>query len=213
MKAIIRRLCEGHHAVEIQLFKQRRPSRSPQYNLSRPRALAYYSHNPFPFLKLPGELRNEVYKLASSSTDRLLLRRYQAPHERHTEGISCYASLQNIMIHSSLYRTCKERRFEGRVSFHQFHHFMLSVEHGGCLPAILSLASEHWRLFLPALGRSRQERDLLRYWKRRRVHICDDMFITELPLDTPQVITSHIFLTLRRLKIFLIIDLRLSHND
>ena len=137
MKAIIRRLYEGHHAIEIQLFKQRCPSRSPRYNLNRPRAPAYQSHNPFPFLKHPGELRNGVYKLVSSSTDWLYCGGPKLPMKGHTEGISCYASLQNIMIYSSLYRTCKERRLQGRVFFHHFHHFVLSVKHGGCLLAIL----------------------------------------------------------------------------
>lgn len=195
MKAIIRRLYEGHHAIEIQLFKQRCPSRSPRYNLNRPRAPDYQSHNPFPFLKHPGELRNGVYKLVSSSTDWLCCGGPKLPMKGHTEGISCYASLQNIMIHSSLYRTCKERRVQSRVFFHHFHGFTTSF----FLSNMAAVYSPSFSGFgtleslLPTLGSSRQERDLLRRWNYRRVHTCDEMFITELPLDILQVTTPHIF--------------------
>ena len=75
--------------------------------------------------------------LASTSMDTLISEDLDQPIRGHTEGIRCYKSLQNVVIHSSLFRVCKQTRSEGLVLFYHHHHIQLSVEHGGCYLAIL----------------------------------------------------------------------------
>ena len=210
MKAIIRRLYEGHHAIEIQLFKQRCPSRSPRYNLNRPRAPAYQSHNPFPFPKHPGELRNGVYKLVSSSTDWLYCGGPKLPVKGHTEGISCYRGSLATPVSRTLWfiRACTvpARRNVSKAGYFFIifsTSFFLSNMAAVYSPSFSGLGT--LERFLPALGPSRQERDLFRRWNYRRVHTCDEMFPTELPLDILQVqhltssdlTTPHIILNLQ----------------
>ena len=55
----------------------------------------------------------------------------------HTEGSSCYNSFQNVLAHSSLFRSCKKIRVEGLALFFYHHCFLFYVEHGGCFLAII----------------------------------------------------------------------------
>lgn len=66
------------------------------------------------------------------------------PIRGHTEGSRCYNSLQNVVIHSSLFRVCKQTRNEGLALFYHHHDIDLFVEHGGCFLAI--------RLWLQNIG-------------------------------------------------------------
>ena len=95
------------------------------------------SHSPFPFERLPPELRNEIYKLVSVSQDTFY---FDYPDHRvqgHTEGIILNNDFLNIQRQSAVFRVSKQTRTEGLALFYQYHHFMLSVEHGGCFLAIV----------------------------------------------------------------------------
>ncbi len=94
------------------------------------------NHSPFPFKKLPAELRNQVYKLVSISGHYFESQNPQPPSFGHTEGARCFESLQSITDHSALFRACKQTRTEGLAIFYQYHVFGISVEHSGCFIAI-----------------------------------------------------------------------------
>ena len=147
-----RRFCAWLHMMKTSQY-------SAQYNMNRPRAPAYSSYSPFPFLNLPSELRNEVYRLVSSSTDWLYCGGPKTSMKGHTEGIPCYDSLQNVKAHSSLYRTCKQIRDEGLALFFQHHCFLFYVEHGGCFLAILL-----WLRNIAEVGRNNIRHLRIRYW-------------------------------------------------
>ena len=62
------------------------------------------------------------------------------------------------MIHSSLFRTCKQTRAEGLALFYQYHVFVFFVEHSGCFLAIL-----RWLQKIGHLGRSNIRRLSVRF--------------------------------------------------
>ena len=101
------------------------------------RGPANKSHSPFPFERLPPELRNEIYKLVSVSQDTF---HFDYPDQRyrgHTEGIILNNDFLNIQRQSAVFRVSKQTRTEGLALFYEYHHFQLSVEHGGCFLAIV----------------------------------------------------------------------------
>ena len=97
---------------------------------------ADYFHSPFPFERLPPELRNEIYKLISVSQDTFCFKHLDHRLRGHTEGISLYNDFLNVQLQSAIFRVSKQTRGEGLALFYQHHHFLLSVEHGGCFLAI-----------------------------------------------------------------------------
>ncbi|KAL9133154.1 MAG: hypothetical protein Q9175_005665 [Cornicularia normoerica] len=99
------------------------------------RLVAHDKKRPFPFKKLPPEIRNEIYKLVASP-DAIVSSSSKQPGKGHTEGVHCFRKFEAVMVNSSLFRACKETRIEGLSLFYQYHHFELAVEHGGCFLAI-----------------------------------------------------------------------------
>ncbi|KAF6228952.1 hypothetical protein HO133_007064 [Letharia lupina] len=100
------------------------------------RLIAHDLHHPFPFQKLPPEIRNEIYTLVASQ-DVLDFPGSKQPGKGHTESLQCFSRFEGLMVNSSLFRACEQTRAEGLMIFYGYHHFELAVEHGGCFLAIL----------------------------------------------------------------------------
>ena len=122
----------------------------------RSRGSADESHSPFPFERLPAELRNEIYKLVASSQNFFYLTNYHHyfkeigdPMRVHTEGTSCYNAFMAISHQSNLFRVSQQTHAEGLALFYQHHHFQLFAERVGCFLAIL-----RWLDNIGSTGRS-----------------------------------------------------------
>ena len=100
-----------------------------------PARLPTTMNNPFPFTKLPPEIRNEIYRLVSSSEEVWFYTGLNHRGRGHGVEDLCYKSFINLTINSTLFRTLRQTRAEGLVLFYQHHHFLLSVEKSGCVPS------------------------------------------------------------------------------
>ena len=95
------------------------------------------SHSPFPFERLPPEIRNEIYKLVAVSNENYYFGYVDHRVKGHTEGLILNNDFLNVQRQSAVFRVSRQTRAEGLALFYQYHHFLLSVEHGGCFLAIV----------------------------------------------------------------------------
>lgn len=102
-----------------------RPSKATVLYLLKSNTQANQVHSPFPFMKLPAEIRNKIYRLTatinhSDRLDRHYIRKVR-PHNL------IYSLVQDAIVQPGLVCCSKQTRSEGLLIFFQEHHFLFDV--------------------------------------------------------------------------------------
>ncbi len=120
---------------------------------SRSSRSANHVHSPFPFLKLPAEVRNKIYELTATTYHSGRLGNYiKAPSKWYK---SRYRSGQETIVQPGLVCCSKQTRSEGLLIFFHNHHFVFKPQRWGpqpCRPLLDGLLP--WLDRIGAVGRT-----------------------------------------------------------